>query len=279
MSRTAIRTMLVIVAAAACVIAAPLGAAFQEEVQYKKFKLDDVSCDAGVVYRRTDLGLDIGVSAIATGKGAEFRKWEVTDIRMRMSGEAVRPDKSEKFYTTEESFFRVPAAILFAAIGTQIHVAGSSLEKGVAKAGVALGLGLLVLQARGEIAGEKCLFRLTSARAADIREGQDAIEVTVENRPLHRKETIKIAIVRAPREAAAGRDYDAMTTAELGATVDRLALEVAALEEEQKEYRYGEDPRYDAVGQKIETLQAERGLAYTALLARREEDRYAAESE
>ena len=136
--------------AAATLAVWPISAYAQdEEVQYKSFKLDKETCDAAILYRNTGDGLFVGVSAITLGKGAEFRKWEVTDIRLRINGRAVRPDKSEPFFTTKESFFRFPAAVLFAAVGALGTYSGSGLSQGISAAGMAIGLGLLVLQAKG----------------------------------------------------------------------------------------------------------------------------------
>jgi len=234
----------------------------QEEIQYRRFKLEKASCDVGLLYRNTTGGMDIAVSAIATGKGAEFRKWTISDIKLNIGGERIRPDRSGKFYTTEESFFRIPAAILFAAIGTQIDVSGSGLEKGIAKAGMAIGLGLLVLQARGEIAGENCVFNLSKDRVDRIEEGADAIDIIIENTDMHFKDTVKIGIAKAPSPAEVKTDRSKLSQDELLKKVDTLEGEVRELEKEQGPYKYGSDPQYDVIQRKIETLQTERALAY-----------------
>lgn len=234
----------------------------QEEVQYKKFKLENVSCDTGMFYRKTKDGMDIGVSAIATGKGAEFRKWDITDIRLYIDGERIRTDKTGKFYVRKESFFRIPAAVLFAALGTQIDVGGSSLEQGVAKAGMAVGLGLLVLQAHGEITGQKCVFNLDKDLEDKIVDGRDAIEITVENEDMHEKETIRIGIAKVLTETVKETEFDKMNKNDLQKLIDRLEGEVVALEKEQEMYRYGIDAEYDEIQRKVEKRQAERGMAY-----------------
>lgn len=51
------------------------GACFsQEQIEYKQFKLEKASCEVGVLYKQTPEGMIVGVSVIATGQGAEFRK-------------------------------------------------------------------------------------------------------------------------------------------------------------------------------------------------------------
>jgi len=234
----------------------------QEEVQYKKFKLENVSCDAGMLYRKTNNGMEIGVSAIATGFGAEFRKWDVADIRLYIDAERIRPDKSGKFYVKKESFFRIPAAVLFAALGTQIDVGGSSIEKGIAKAGMAVGLGLLVLQAHGEITGEKRVFILDKDLEDKIVDGRDAVEITVENEDLHENQTIRIGIAKTITETSGKAEFKKMSKPELQKLIDTLEGEVVTLEKEQEAYRYGIDAGYDEIQRKIEKRQTERGVAY-----------------
>jgi len=237
----------------------------QEEAQYKKFKLRNSSCDVAILYRKTDAGIEIGASAIAMGKGAEFRKWDISDIRLYIDGERIRPDKSGKFYVKKESFFRIPAAVLFAALGTQIDVGGSDLEQGIAKAGMAIGLGLLVLQAEGDIAGERRIFNLDKDLEDKITEGRDAIEVTLEDPEIHEKETIKIGIAKAPAEAVTGTAFSGMSKEDLRGLIDSLEGDVESLEKEQGSYKYGVDAEYDEIQRKIEKIQAERGMAYKIL--------------
>ena len=234
----------------------------EEEIQYKKFKLEKVSCDAGILYKYTPEGMKIGVSAIATGKGAEFRKWSVTDIRLRVNQAAIRPDESGKFFVTEASFFRVPAAVVFAAIGTQIDVGGTDLEKGIGKAGAAIGLGLLVMQAHGDIDGQRCVFNLDKGTVSAIEAGRGAVEITMEDPDEHLTEVVKIGVVKPAIGPEEKLDYKNMSQDELIGLVDRLEGEVAGLEKDQGSYKYGVDPEYDELQQKIERLQTERGIAY-----------------
>lgn len=240
----------------------------EEEVQYKKFKFENASCDVGIVYAKREDIRYIGVSAIAIGKGAEFRKWDITDIKLNIDQERIKPDRAGKFYVRKESFFRIPAAVLFAAIGTQVDVSGSDLEKGIAKAGMAVGLGLLVLQAQGEITGQRCVFNLNKEVEDKIVEGRDAIEITLENQDIHEKNTIRIGIAKVSAEAANVPDFGRMTKGELERLVDNLGGEVADLERKQEMYRYGVDAEYDDIQRNIERLQAERGMAYKAWFER-----------
>lgn len=235
----------------------------QEEVLYKKFKLENVTCDAGVLYRnRMPEGMDIGVSAIATGAGAEFRRWEIAGIILSIDSERMKPGKTGKFYTRKESFFRVPAAVLFAAIGAQVDASGSGLEKGIAKAGTALGLGLLVLQARGEITGQNCIFSLNRTMADRIKPGRDFLEITVENKGLHLKEAVKIGIIKPGGKSGGRFNYRMMSRNELADLINTLDGQIVTLEKNQAAYKYGSDPEHDEIQRKIEKLQAEKGIAY-----------------
>lgn len=245
----------------------------REEIEYRKFKLERCACDVGVLYRETAKGADIGVSAIATGKGAEFRKWKITDIKLRIDDDRIKPDKSGKFYVKEESFFRIPAAILFAAIGTQIDVQGSSLEKGIAKAGVAIGLGLLVLQAQGEITGEKCVFNLDKEFSEKALNGKSFIEITLEDPEQHWQDTVKIGIVKPALKKDNENIYTNMSREELSKLIDDLGSRAADLEKEQGLYKYGVNPEYDRMQSEIEDLQTQRGIAYKVLFKKTQNDK------
>jgi hypothetical protein len=250
-----------IIAAVVCG-AAPVYAQ-DEEVQYKKFKLDKETCDAAILYKKADDGMLVGVSAITLGKGAEFRKWEVTDIRLRVAGRAIRPDKSEPFFTTKESFFRIPAAVLFAAIGAMGDYGGSGLSQGISAAGMAIGLGLLVMQAKGEITGERATFRLDRATVDQIDQGRDTIEITMENEQMHWKDTVRTGLAPRPSRSGGNYGYDKMSSEELQWIMDKLEDRAGALEKEQSNYSYGSDPQYDDIQHQIEDMQTRRAVAYS----------------
>lgn len=234
-----------------------------EELQYKKFRFDDASCDIGIRYSQTKDGLLMGVSAIAYGKGAEFRKWNIADIKISVANDKIRPDRTGKFYVKKESIFRVPAAVVFAILGTQVDVGGTSLEKGIAKAGMAVGLGLLVLQAQGEITGQWGEFNINKDTQDKMTGGRDFIEITFGNDNTHQSHTIKTGIVRT--EAADSENvFGKMSKDGLQKFIDAQGREVAALEKAQESYEYGVDAKYDEIQQKIEKIQTERGIAYKA---------------
>lgn len=234
----------------------------QDETEYKKFKLEDASCDVGIRYIKTQKGMTVGVSAIATGKGAEFRKWKVSDIKLRIGGSRFRPDRSGKFYVTEESLFRVPGAIAIAALAAVGDYSGSSFENTVSRLGVALGMGLIALQAKGEIGGERCMFYIPEETAEKIEEGRDSIDIIVENEDQHLKDEIKIGLLKNVGDPAKKYNFEQMDTDELSNRMDNLKNEIIALEQEQSVYKYGRDPEYDAIQKKIEKAETERGIAY-----------------
>ena len=234
----------------------------QEESQYKKFKMDKEATDAAIMYKIRPDGMDVAVSAVTIGKGAEFRKWEVTDIRLRIAGEAVKPDSYGRFYVTKESIFRYPAAVLFAVIGATANVEGSALSQGVTHVGLAIGLGLLAATAKGNITGQNASFKLSGELAGKIGEG-DAVEITTEDKDLHWKDTIRTGLT--PPSAVAQKpssDYSGMTKNEIFTKMDTMKFEIESLEMKQASYKYGEDPEYDDIQKKIESLETERGLAY-----------------
>lgn len=238
----------------------------QEEIEYKKFKLEDASCDVGVSYKKMPQGILVGVSAIATGKGAEFRKWSVSGIKLNISGERLMPDKEGKFYVAEESFFRVPAAIVFVAIGALGEYSNNNFENAIGKIGVGLGLGLIALQAKGEITGERSLFRIPNELAGKIKEGTDTIEIAIENQGQHLKCQIRIGLIIPTGDTIAGFNFDKISSPELLKRVDTLKGKIVSLEAEQADYKYGQDPEYDNIQKKIEALETERGVAYKTWL-------------
>jgi len=234
----------------------------QEESQYKKFKMDNETTNVAIMYKVGADVMDVAVSAVTTGKGAEFRKWEVTDIRLRIAGEAIRPDSYGRFYVTKESIFRYPAAVLFGVIGAFSTYGQSGLNAGVTAAGMAIGLGLLASQAKGEITGQNATFKLSSELAGKITDG-DAIEITTEDTNFHWKDVIRTGLT-APSAVAQTplSDYSGMTKDEINAKINSMKSEIEGLETRQSSYKYGEDPEYDDIQKKIESLETERGLAY-----------------
>lgn len=234
----------------------------QEEVSYKSFKLEKADCDTAIQYTRAPRGIDIGVSAIATGKGADFRKWSIADIKLHIDDESIPPDQSDKFYVKRESLFRIPAAVLFAALGTQITGSGNSLEKGITAAGMAVGLGLLVWQAKGEITGQRCIFHLDKDAARKAFSGKNFAEIRLENTEEHWQDTVKIGIAKPLFKSDNKDKYDKMSTSDLKSMIDGLGGRVESLEKEQASYKYGVNPEYDRIQSEIEDLQTQRGIAY-----------------
>jgi len=265
------RVVVISIFLSAAILASP-DSYCQEEAHYRNIKMENCSCHVGVRYKKQAQNTMMAVSAVATGKGAEFRKWDITAIRLIVGGDRIWPDREDKFYVRKENFFRVPAAILFAVIGAEAgyHMGGSGLDRGIASVGLAAGLGLLTLAAKGEITGQKGFFTLNAKTADGITPGVDFIEITAEDRDMHLKQEFKIGVIKplyAPDMALA--DYEKMGSAELGKALDGMKGRLATLEEEQSSYRSGADPEYDRIQKEIEGLEAERGIAYTLWLEKR----------
>jgi hypothetical protein len=250
---------LAILVSAVCVAASALAG---EDMRYKRFDLDQASCDVGILYKERPGGIDIDVAAIATGRGSEFRKWEVTDIRLRISGGKLRPSAEGKFFVNKESFFRVPSAVVFAVLGTQIPAYGNAWNKTVTRAGAAIGLGVLAFAAKGDIAGRRCVFSLDRAVAGRIDDRTDAVEITIADSFLHLSYTVEAPLVRPGLPTAPAPDYGRLTQDELRNTINALAMEAGMLRKEQAAYKRGEDGRYDELQRKIEDIETKRGIAY-----------------
>lgn len=256
----------------------------QDGIQYKNIKIKKISCDVGILYKRTPEGMDIEVSAIATGKGIDFRTWEVTDIKLSLEGNVIRSVKSEKFYFTKQSFFQGAAPLVFAAIGAQYkqyaykaqsgevcpvtgetkvtRVERGSIAKGIDKAGMAAGLGLLASQAKGEITGLKCIFGLDKVLAEKVGGGKGAIKINLENRNKHQRKNIKVDLAKLyVTKVDFPFDYDKMSQDDLLKLVNIFEDDIRALEKYQKSYRYN-DPEYGKIQSKIKQIRAERDKAY-----------------
>jgi hypothetical protein len=235
--------------------------AYEQDIEYRQFRLSDVSCDVAVSYRSTDDHLEVAVSAVAYGNGFEFRKWAVTDIKLSINAARVRANKENRFYATKESLFRFPAAVVFAAIGTQLDVPGSALRQGITKAGMAAGLGLLVMTAKGDIAGQTNFFDLGWDTVDSIYEGRDFIEITVENTDMHLKKTMKINLMKGPPKERRF-DFGNMRQDELAQIMDTLEDQICNIRKNQVKYKYGIDLEYGEMQNKIEALEVERAEAY-----------------
>lgn len=233
-----------------------------EEIEYKRFKFDNVTCDTAINCKETPKGAEIGTSAVATGRGANFRKWKVADIKLHIGDERMPPDSAGIFFVREESIFRIPAAVVFAALGTQVDFGGNGLARGITAAGAAIGLGLLVWQAKGDIAGQRAFFTLDKDTAKKAFGGSGFAEIRVENEDEHLQQVIRIGITKPILRADAERIYDNMNKDDLSKLMDEMGVKVSELEKEQAVCRYGVDPEYDNLQAEIEDLQARRGIAY-----------------
>ena len=189
-----------------------------EWLQYENVKEEDFDVNVGFRYDRKEKGMEVDVTAVATGKGADFRKWEVTDTKLVIGGKTVRPGEYDRFYGKKESIFRWPATFVFGAIGTQyqrygpacssgqVCPVGSQGEKvgGVAnvidKAGMTAGLALLTSQAKGEITGQKSTFKLDEDLADEMDKKGNYIKLIVENKEKNIKKRIKIPVKVIPKD-------------------------------------------------------------------------------
>jgi hypothetical protein len=175
-----------------------------EGIQYKSVDVDRTTVDTGIHYQDTEGGgMNIDTSTLATGRGTDFRKWKVTDATLVVDGENIRPSGKENFYVPKESAFRKTATTVFIALGSQYKgytdkaqsgevcpVTGKPktdtesrghTEEAIDRAGMALGLGLLLSQAKGEITGQKCHFRLNKEQAQKVKEGKGVLKIGMEN--------------------------------------------------------------------------------------------------
>lgn len=180
--------------------------ASNDEHLYLEFKTESADCGTAILLKKLENGaVEADVSAMAKGKGSASRNWEVYDIKLEADGLIVRPVLSRKFYTTLDSLFKYPAAVLFGALGVMNEqyvtdasgvssVQGTKLQRGIDKAGMAFGLGLLVTQAKGEITGLKSVFKVDAATAAGLAGPTGFVRIVIRNNRDGRTEKARVAI-------------------------------------------------------------------------------------
>jgi hypothetical protein len=174
----------------------------REWLQYESVKKGRVNTEVGCHYIVKDGAIKIEVSTISTGRGADYRKWEVTDTKIIIDGNIIRPDKFNKFYVRKESLFRWPAVVVFAVFGAMyenyaVTPSGERIDRGdlaagIDRVGMAAGLALLVSQAKGDITGLKSEFALDKEEATKMTAGKNIVKVITENEDGNKRETIKV---------------------------------------------------------------------------------------
>jgi len=130
-------------------------------------------------------------------------------------------------------------------------------------------MGLIALQAKGEITGERCVFNIPPDELDNIVEGRDYINILIENEGLHLKESIKIGIIKPSGELSDKYNFANVTRDGLSDLMNTLKDKITVLEREQADYKYGQDPEFDVIQKKIENCETERGMAYKAWFERR----------
>jgi len=253
----------------------------QDAIQYKKIKGRKASCDVGILYKKTPRGMDIDVSAIATGKGINFRKWKITDMKLNIEGNKIKAYKKETFYITKESFFHDAATLLFAAIGTQYKkqyaqqvqsgevcpVTGDqrvaykdkgTFAKAIDKAGMAAGLGLLTSQAKGDISAQRYTFSLDGDFTGKVCSGLGAIMIKCENEERHQKDKVEVDLAALyVTKVDFAFDYGKMSQDDLLKLGNALDDEIRVLEKKQRDHKYS-DPEYKEIQKEIERLRGKR---------------------
>ncbi len=169
------------------------------------------------------------VSILTTGQGSDYRNWEPERPVLTVGKEQIRPCSQDKYYVERSSIGKNGAVAIFTAIGAQYeevaHEASgsegkvcpitgqklegasqddrSALSKGIDRAGMAAGLGLLTSQAKGQVTGLKATFNVTGKEAAADK---IKLQTTVANSSTGQRLVLNIPVIgrlfsRANREA------------------------------------------------------------------------------
>jgi len=209
-------------------------------IEYQNIKRGKLTCDVGVLGKdMPENQVELTVVVVAVGKGTDYRKWVTTDIKLDIDGNLFRSGELQKFYGQQKSLFRLPAAFVFGAIGSQYEMYGDSCEsgqtcpvtgqptvqqpergpiaRGIDKAGMAAGLSLLTLQAKGEITGVKAKFRIQDEVVKKAEGKKSIVKLVVENKEKKKKERFQfdidkiLAKMGAWEKLASARSYDPKT--------------------------------------------------------------------
>ena len=215
-------------------------------MEYKQFRFEDISCDAATEYTLAEGELKAVVSAVAYGSAPDIKDWVVKDITLIAGGKKIMPDKSDKFFVSEDTVRRFPAAAVFMAIASD---AGATLR------------------ADGDLSGLKGVFKFSWGVGDKIDAPGDCVEIKVENSRLKTNRTLKIAI-RKVEPAPARFDYFAMRPDEIRQVAEMLDAQLATLVRNLKNFKQGADGEYEEIQNSIESLESERALAYMALLSK-----------
>lgn len=148
----------------------------------------DIGADfAFVLTPAGDNQTKVEVSSLVTGRGADYRRWIPDSFEIKLpDGSRVLPVNTQKIYLAKPGVAAPIAPILFAAIGSQYEMSGSEagknpgkvcpvtgkpentdtergpIGKTIDRAGMAVGMGLLTGQAKGELEGRRATFLLNT---------------------------------------------------------------------------------------------------------------------
>lgn len=177
----------------------------------------DITLNTAMVLKASGDKLLLEVSALATGKGTEFRTWVPESIVLLAGKDKVKPTATTPYYVAKESAVGNLAPALFAVIGarsaadvekakaspgtacSQSSESGEAHEhergkvaRAIDEAGMAAGMTLLASQAKGQIEGRKAVFDVT-------QHAGELLNSSILFRILNTEPT-RINIANAPRE-------------------------------------------------------------------------------
>lgn len=168
------------------------------ELLYDSIKEEDTASDIKLVLTKSGSRTIVEASVLTTGKGTNYRKWVPEKPVLSTKSAALTPVAASNFYATKESFARVGASLALAAIGTQYEQGShgktqshgtacptdtaqktgrGAVAKGIDRAGMAAGLGLLGSQAGGKIKGIKATFDVTG-REEELKDAEFKTAIT-----------------------------------------------------------------------------------------------------
>ncbi len=156
------------------------------QLLYDSVTKEDVTANTAMVLRKEGAQILLEVSALATGKGTQFRTWVPDKIILLLGKDRLKSSTLVPYYLEKESVVTNLAPALFAIIGAQYAAGARKAEaakgtpcsqsgeseapgqergkvaRAIDQAAMAGGMTLLAKQAKGQMEGRKATFDVTT---------------------------------------------------------------------------------------------------------------------
>ena len=99
----------------------------------KTVKKGKTTLEIGALPKVTKDGVEVDVMTYATGKGNNYRKWKITDVKMNVGGELLRRTKGDTCFVDVGEAATKPIAVIGTVLNTAVP--GDSYDEGSSQGG------------------------------------------------------------------------------------------------------------------------------------------------